>query len=88
MKKHKTIELQGLRLVPPHPSKCQECAVDHEPDFPHNRDSLYYGMKFKMEHNRDPTWEDALAHCSEEMYQLWYTELATLGITIKARGDA
>jgi len=53
-------------ILPPPKGKCQECAVDHRPDEPHNRDSLYYQMAFRQKHGRWPTWADAIAHCSED----------------------
>ena len=52
-------------ILPPPAGKCQECAVDHKPEEPHNRDSLYYQMAFRQKHGRWPTWADATAHCSE-----------------------
>ena len=51
----------GFQMLPPRPGACQECATDHEADQPHDRDSLYYAMKFQAEHGRAPTWSDAMA---------------------------
>jgi len=73
-----------MTLLPPAPHLCQECATDHEPHLPHNAQSLFYGMKFKIEHGRDPTWADAMAHCSDEMKKLWTEALAERGITVEA----
>ncbi len=56
-----------MLLLPPRPGVCQECAVDHKPEEPHNKDSMYYQMKFKMKNDRWPTWEDAMAHCSQDI---------------------
>lgn len=42
-------------ILPPPSGKCQECAVDHKPEEPHNRDSLYYQMAFRQKHGRWPT---------------------------------
>lgn len=66
-------------LFPCAPDVCQECAVDHDPDMPHNAQSLYYQYKFYQKHGRWPTWEDAMAHCSTEMQELWKEELGKLG---------
>lgn len=66
-------------LLPPAPDVCQECAVDHKPDEPHNQQSLYYQMAFHMKHGRWPTWHDALAHCDERTRELWLIELRKLG---------
>ena len=64
-----------FNLLLPRPDVCQECAVDHKPEEPHNVLSLYYRVKFKMDHDRYPTWEDAIAHCSEEIKEIWKVEL-------------
>ncbi|MDI6886799.1 MAG: hypothetical protein QMD22_10780 [archaeon] len=58
-------EERGLKLIPPKPDVCQECACDHTLNEPHNRDSLYYQYYFYARHGRFPTWEDAIAHCDE-----------------------
>ena len=34
---------------------CPECAVRHDPDQPHNRDSLVYQYKFYDQYGRWPT---------------------------------
>lgn len=62
----KTIDLlkEGM-LMPPRPDVCQECATKHDPLLCHNAQSLYYQYKFKKEHDRWPTWEDAMAHCNQ-----------------------
>ncbi len=58
-------------MLPPRPDVCQECAVDHPWDQPHNRDSLYYQMTFFAMHGRYPTWTDSMAHCSEGIKAMW-----------------
>ncbi len=72
----------SLFLLPPQPSFCQECAVKHGPHEPHNQQSLFYHVKFNMEFGREPTWTDAMAHCSEEMKKAWIYELNKHGINI------
>lgn len=67
-------------LLPPHPDLCQECAVKHDPGMPHNRDSMYYKIKFEAEHGRYPQWSDAIAHCSPEMQAAWKAELEQRGV--------
>lgn len=59
----------GMLLGPP-PDKCQECAVDHPWDEPHNQQSMYYQMQFHAKHGRWPTWSDAMAHCTDEKKSL------------------
>ena len=46
--KVKEIPFENVMILPPKPGVCRECAVDHKPDQPHNRDSLYYQMKFRQ----------------------------------------
>ena len=76
----KVIDLvkEGI-LLPCAPDVCQECAVDHSPEMPHNAQSLYYQYKFYQQHGRFPTWEDAMEHCSSEMQEFWKEELSKLG---------
>jgi hypothetical protein len=70
-----------LKNVPP--GTCQECAVEHPPENPHNQQSLHYQYQFMEKHGRWPTWADAMAHCAPEMKALWIKELATFGITVE-----
>lgn len=60
----------GLCLLPCKKGVCQECAVDHPSDQPHNAESLYYQYKFYAQHKRWPTWEDAMAHCTDEIKKI------------------
>lgn len=70
-------------LLPPPPDVCQECAVDHVPEMPHNQQSLYYQYKFYRENDRWPTWKDAMAHCDEQMKEWWTCELRQRGVEIE-----
>jgi hypothetical protein len=76
------IPMSSMMLLPPKPDVCQECAVDHDPRLPHNQQSLYYQMKFKMEHGRDATWNDAMAHCTEEVKERWIGGLKFHGVEV------
>lgn len=58
-------------LLPPAPDVCQVCATKHDPELPHNHTSLYYQYSFKKQHDRWPTLEDAMAHCTEDMKSAW-----------------
>ncbi len=82
MVKIKEIPFESVVILPPKPGVCPICAVDHEPDQPHNRDSLYYQMKFRQQHGRFPTWADAMAHCDEHVKQLWIAALAERGVSV------
>lgn len=72
-------------LLPAPNGTCSQCAVDHPPEAPHNRDSLYYGYAFFAEHGRCPTWVDALAHCDDEIYETARQTLADHGVDIPTR---
>lgn len=62
--------------------QCAECAVVHEPEMPHNQQSLFWQYSFREKHGRWPTWADALAHCSPEMRAQWATALAEHGVIV------
>lgn len=62
------------------PGKCQECATEHTPDFPHNAQSMAYQYDFYGKHGRWPTWGDAMAHCTPEMQEQWKEGLRENGI--------
>lgn len=70
----------GFTLLPAPPGVCSQCARDHEPDEPHDAQSLHYQYAFYAEHDRWPTWDDALAHCSEDVQAAWRQALAERGI--------
>lgn len=76
------IGIDDMRLFPPGPGKCPVCAATHPPEVPHNRDSLYYQIKFRQEHGRFPTWQDAAAHCTPEIRAWFAAEYAKHGIEI------
>lgn len=67
--KQETVEF-GL-LPPDDPECCQVCNHRHEPELPHNIDSLYYQYAFYAQHNRWPTLEDSMEHCTDEMKAAW-----------------
>lgn len=69
----------GMMMLPAAPGKCPTCAVDHPPEQPHNKDSLFYQMRFHAEHKRWPVWADAVAHCAEPVRAAWERELRALG---------
>jgi hypothetical protein len=64
-----------MMLMPPPEGHCRICAVKHEPGNPHNAQSIFYGMRFKMRYGRDGTWADALAHCAPALRAAWEREL-------------
>ncbi len=76
--------MSGLHLLPPAPDKCQECAVEHAPEAPHDASSLYYQMYQKMYYNLDATWLDAMAHCDQPTKDKWIAALIERGIDVYA----
>lgn len=84
MNKVKTIDLlkEGT-LLPPPPDKCQVCGGKHEAEQPHNAQSLYYKMSFRKQHDRWPTWKDAMEHCSEEVKSFWIEQLKKHNIEVE-----
>lgn len=64
------------------PGTCLMCAVAHDPEQPHNQQSLTYQYKFYDQHGRWPTWVDAMEHCSEDVKARWKAELEKRGIAV------
>lgn len=71
----KMIKEKEFVLLPSAKDVCQECAVKHQPEEPHDLTSLYYQYLFYGKHGRWPTWSDAMSHCSEETKTVWTREL-------------
>jgi hypothetical protein len=69
-------------MLPAPPNTCPECAVDHPVEQPHNQQSLHWQYSFRKKHDRWPTWEDAMAHCSDEMKEIWKAGLRDHGVEI------
>lgn len=69
-------------LMPTAPGVCSQCAVDHEPEIPHNQQSLHYQYAFYAEHGRWPTWNDAMAHCTPELQEMWREALRERGVDL------
>ena len=75
--------IKDMKILPAKEGTCPICAVNHEPGFPHNKDSLFYQMSFYQQNNRYPTWKDAMAHCSEEMQKAWTDALKEKGMEVE-----
>lgn len=76
------MEIKTFSLLPAAPDKCPECASGHPPEQPHNRDSLFYQIKFHQANGRFPTWNDAMRHCTTEMQRAWRKGLWEIGIDV------
>lgn len=74
--------VSSWKMLPPPADICQICATKHNPEEPHNQQSVFYQVGFKIEHDRFPTWADAMAHCSPETKKLWTEELAKMGVIV------
>lgn len=77
--------MNGMTLLPCKADVCQECALDHDPKQPHNQQSLYYQYHFYSQHGRWPTWEDAMAHCNDEIKEFWIDALQRRGIEVRQK---
>lgn len=64
--------------------QCSQCGIIHDPDAPHNRSTLAYQYSFYAEHDRWPSWADAMAHCTPEVRAGWETRLRLLGVNVDA----
>jgi hypothetical protein len=69
-----------LVLLPPAAGKCPLCATEHNDTDAHNATSIFYHFRFKLEHQRDPTWSDAIAHLKPFTQALWKQTLTEIGI--------
>jgi hypothetical protein len=54
---------------------CPVCKEDHEDGEPHNARSPVYRKAFVLKHRREPTWEDAMAHCDRQAKMNWRVKL-------------
>ena len=69
-----------LQLLPPHPDRCQICADKHDPMQAHNAQNFYYQFLFNDQYGRSPTWNDAIAHCPQNIKDAWLNRLNALGV--------
>lgn len=66
----------GMFLMPSAPDTCPLCATAHGPTAPHNYWSIYYQVRFRVQHGRDATHADAVAHLPESVRQHYRMVLA------------
>jgi hypothetical protein len=84
----KSVPFSAWTVLPPS-AGCKECGREHEPDQPHDVQSLTYQYYFRSREARAgreerwPTWRDAMAHCTPEVQQRWTDALAAHGITVE-----
>lgn len=58
---------------------CEQCGRVHSPKDPHDPYTSQYIALFWKTKDRLPTWQDALAHCTETVREEWRGELKRLG---------
>lgn len=84
MSVEKTGFLNPFRLMKDlEPGLCEVCGVKHEPESPHNAQSLFYQYNFYDKNGRWPTWKDAMEHCEPMMKGLWIEALMEKGVKIE-----
>lgn len=66
-------------VLPPREGACQVCGRRHDPGEPHDPEQMYYQVTFRGMIGRDPTWADALAHCSHQVRGAWEAALRRSG---------
>lgn len=74
------MEKSTLYVLPPSPDVCQTCGVKHAEEEPHDPTSFFYKYLFSCSWSRNPTWNDAMAHCSDETQQRWKNFLQKMEI--------
>lgn len=65
------VKMTTNNLMPAKAGTCVQCAGNHPSDLPHQRDSLFYQMRFQLAHGRAPTWADAAAHVDPKVREMW-----------------
>lgn len=57
-------------LLPPKRGSCLICATEHKSVLPHNQQSIFYQIRFRDQHGRNPTWHDACAHLPDPLREI------------------
>ena len=70
--------IKDCTILPAAPGTCPVCATSHNPDYPHNLQSLYYQMSFMQVNDRWPTLVDSMQHCTDEIKQKWCQSLLSV----------
>lgn len=81
-------ETVNAMILPAPKGTCPECATKHEPEQPHNAQSMHYQYSFYGREGRWPTWNDALAHCPENVRKFWVKELIAQGVCLDGKDGA
>ncbi|HRR29660.1 MAG TPA: hypothetical protein P5270_09915 [Victivallales bacterium] len=51
----------SIMMLPAKEGTCEWCATAHDPDQPHNAQSLFFQYRFYNEYGKWPTWTDAMS---------------------------
>ena len=65
---------------------CSECNSKHSPFRPHNALSPFYRDLFLSRYGREPSWLDAMRHCSPFIQQIYIRMLTSFELNIE-NGD-
>lgn len=85
MKTGKETPLEVKMVLAPAPEgTCELCAVNHDPEMPHDAQSMFYQYRFYNEVGRWPDWRDAMAHCDQRTRAIWRKAIEKYGINIDA----
>ena len=76
-----------VRILPLSRWKCPICADRHTEKEPHNRNSLYFQMRFFQDHRCSPTWGDCLSGLSPLMKAYWRMEMKKKGVRPEELND-
>lgn len=76
------------KLLPPAPDRCQCCAAKHEPEQPHNWQSMFWQYWYYNKHGRWPTMRDAFEHVTPELRQAWVDSLRERAAEARLVGNA
>lgn len=79
--------MSTMMLLPPHPDACQVCARKHQPDQPHDAQSLYWHTARRLQGLPPPTWADALEHVAPEVREAWVAGLAKHGVVVDPQAE-
>lgn len=74
-----TTKIGAFTLLPAADGKCPDCATAHDPQLPHNQQSMFWQYRFYGVHDRWPTWADAIAHCEDHIAEKWINALPEFG---------
>lgn len=79
----KTKTKVNMMMLPAKEGTCEDCATAHDPNHPHNAQSMFYQYKFYNDRGRWPNWKDAMKHCAAPVKKRWTELLVEKGVDVK-----